>query len=135
MLPLRAAIPLAVLALFSTSSFAQTTQVVVPANRGTIVQRIELYRDNQCQSLYFPKPRTRQAPRNGDINIVQGFWRIGGDGHCASVTAHGLTVIYKPRDGFRGEDFFSIDLPQAESRGNYPSDAPVTTYSYRILVR
>jgi hypothetical protein len=96
--------------LAAASAFAE--DVVVPANRSTLLGVFRVGNSTTCQYGAKPKMRIVTAPEHGRIDFA---WRMApvtdkGWGLCKGRSRYGMFVVYTPKAGFHGKDFVKIGI-------------------------
>ena len=86
-----------------------------------------------CYRSVIPDVKVRQAPSNGNIEIIPApAGTRHRDNRCSGRKVRGLAYVYTPKKGFKGMDEFSIDVPWASTDTGPKRFRPTRTGSGRI---
>lgn len=120
------------LTLIATPTSAETIERTVKANAMSPIGGFFGYEVHTCYSSVVPDIKVKQAPANGQFQLVPFERTLGKDTNCAGKKVRGLAYVYTPKKGFTGADEVVLDIPWSSNDVNIPT---IYTNTYRITVQ
>lgn len=128
----RSAFLLASLTLLTNPVAAETFERTVKPNAASAIGGFFGYEVQPCYSSVIPDVKVKQAPANGNFQLVPFERTLGKDTNCVGKKVRGLAYVYTPKKGFTGADEVVLDIPWSSNDLGLPT---IYTSTYRIKVQ